>query len=102
MSKKSYDKYGLLLDRVLIKPIEETMSKGGLHLVHFDTPKGAKRGKVMAAGPGKHTPRGVLIPNTLKGGEVVLYGDHCGIPLDFTDEKLLMMNEADVIAIVVE
>lgn len=84
-----------LADRVLIKPApaEEKTASG------FIIPDSAKekplRGEVLAAGNGTKDETMVL-----KAGDQVLYGKYAGTELEIDGEKLLIMKQSDVLAVV--
>lgn len=74
---------------VLIKPDADALvSPGGIHL---SKPEDLSYGTVVAVGPGKHMDNGVLIAQTLKPGDRVIYhrpyGTDCVI--DSVKHKLL-------------
>jgi chaperonin GroES len=89
-----------ILDRILVKPIEESdITKGGLMLVQFDKKKPSE-GEVLAVGPGRMDENGKRKPLTIKKGDVVYYkGDYTGVPLEHDGKKFLMMKEEDIIGV---
>ena len=89
-----------LADRIVIKPAEaEERTKGGIIL-----PDTAKEkpvvGKVLAAGPGRHSDDGKLVPMEVKVGDQVLYGKYSGTEVTLDGEEYLIMRESDIFAIV--
>ena len=84
-----------LADRVLVEPAAaEEMTAGGIYIP--DTAKEKpQRGTVVAVGPGKKDE-----PTTVKEGDVVLYGKYSGTELSIEGKDLLIMKEADILAIV--
>ena len=89
-----------LADRVVIKPVAaEEKSKGGIIL-----PDTAKEkpvvGEVVAAGPGKKSEDGKLIPMELKVGDKVLYGKYSGTETTIDGQDYLIMRESDIFAVV--
>lgn len=89
-----------LADRIVVQvaPIEEKMSKGGLHI-----PVGAQqppqRGKVLAVGEGRYE-QGHLIPMKVQVGDTVLFGRYSGTEVELEFEEVLIIREPDVLAIV--
>lgn len=58
------------------------------------------QGKVIAVGTGKLTEEGKIIPLQVKVGDVVIYGKYSGTEINVNAETYLMMEKADVFAIV--
>jgi chaperonin GroES len=88
--------------RVVIKPLErEEMTKSGIVLP--DTAKEKpQEGKVLAVGPGERDEDGKRIPVELKVGDRVLYQKYAGTEFKLDDEELLVVQEKDVLAQIVE
>ena len=83
-----------LADRVLIRPeAAETTTKSGI-IIPDNAKEKPLRGEVIAAGKGTKDEEMVL-----KKGDHVLYGKYAGTELEFDGEKLLIMKQADVLAI---
>lgn len=84
-----------LASRVVVKPAaaEETTASG---IIIPDSAKEKQlKGEVVAVGPG--TKDEVM---EVSVGDVVLYGKYAGTELDIDGEDLLIMNQADILAIV--
>lgn len=83
-----------LADRVLVKPVaadEKTVSG----IIIPDTAKEKPlRGEVLAVGNGTKDEEMVL-----KVGDHVLYGKYAGTELELDGEKLLIMRQNDVLAV---
>jgi chaperonin GroES len=89
-----------LSDRVVIKsaPADEKV-QGGLYIP--DTAKEKpQKGEIMAAGPGKVSDDGKLIPMTVKVKDTVLYGKYSGTEVTIDNEEYLIIRESDILAIV--
>ena len=88
--------------RVVIKPLErEEMTKSGIVLP--DTAKEKpQEGKILAVGPGERDEDGKRIPVELKVGDRVLYQKYAGTEFKLDDEELLVLQEKDVLAQIVE
>ncbi|MBR1809214.1 MAG: co-chaperone GroES [Paludibacteraceae bacterium] len=84
-----------LADRVLIKPVAaEEKTVGGIIIP--DTAKEKPlRGEVLAVGKGTKDEEMVL-----KQGDQVLYGKYAGTELELDGEKLLIMRQSDVLAVI--
>lgn len=84
-----------LADRVVIRPAaaEEKTASG------FIIPDSAKekplRGEILAVGNGTKDEEMLL-----KAGDIVLYGKYAGTELELDGEKLLIMKQSDVLAII--
>lgn len=84
-----------LADRVLVRPVaaeEKTIS--GI-IIPDSAKEKPLRGEVIAVGNGTKDEAMVL-----KAGDQVLYGKYAGTELEFDGEKLLIMRQSDVLAVV--
>lgn len=84
-----------LADRVLVRPVAaETTTASG-----FIIPDSAKekplKGEVLAVGQGTKDEQMVL-----KAGDQVLYGKYAGTEIELDGEKLLIMRQSDVLAVI--
>lgn len=89
-----------LADRVLVRPIEqEERTKAGIVLP--DTAKEKPQvGLVLAAGAGRLQENGERQPLDVKAGDRILFGKYSGTEIKVDDEKLLLIGERDILAIV--
>lgn len=86
-----------LSDRVLIEPAKaEEVTSGGIIIPDSAKEKPLK-GKVKAVGNGTKDEEIVV-----KAGDTVLYGKYAGTEIEVDGEKLLMMRQSDILAIVNE
>lgn len=82
-------------DRVVVKPIEEeTKTSAGFYI--SAEPNAPTLAKVVAVGPGAKSKKGVLIPMSVKVGDVVCYNKSAGISVQIAGEDLLVLKEADI------
>jgi chaperonin GroES len=88
-----------LHDRVLIKRIEEEVSSGGIVIPDSAKEKPSK-GKVVAVGKGKPSPKGDRRPLDVKEGDVVLFGKYSGTEVKVGDEELIVMREEDILGVI--
>jgi len=89
-----------LQDRIIVKRVEEeTKTAGGLFIPETAKEK-PQRGKVVAAGNGKKTEDGKILPLDVKVGDVVLFGKYAGTEVKVDGEEYLMMREDDILAVV--
>lgn len=86
-----------LSDRVLIKPTpaeERTMS--GI-IIPDSAQEKPLRGTVIAVGPGTKD-----VEMAVKENDTVIYGKYSGSEIEIDGEKLILMRQNDILAVVVE
>ena len=84
-----------LADRVLVKPAPaEEKTVGGI-IIPDTAQENPSRGAVVAVGQGTKDETMVL-----KAGDNVLYGKYAGTEVEIDGEKLLIMRQSDVLAVV--
>ena len=89
-----------IADRVLVKPLEtEERSKGGV-IIPDTAKEKPQMGEVLAVGPGKIRDNGERQAPEVKKGDKVLYTSYAGTEVKVDDEKLLLMRESDILAVV--
>lgn len=90
-----------LRDRVVIRQVEEQkVSSGGIVLPGSAQEK-QTIGEVVAVGPGKASDSGAIVAMTVKVGDKVIFGQYSGQEVkDDKGEKLMVMREDDIIAII--
>ncbi len=99
MATKTSSSVSPLADRVMVRALEETETmRGGLFIP--DTAKEKPmQGEVLAVGPGRFE-KDKRVPMELKVGDKVLYGKYSGTEVTIDNEQLLILREADVLAVV--
>jgi len=99
MATKTSNTVTPLADRVVVRALEETeQMRGGLFIP--DTAKEKPmQGEVIAVGPGRFE-KDKRVPMELKVGDKVLYGKYSGTEVTIDSEQLLILREADVLAVV--
>ena len=86
--------------RVIVEPIEqEEMTAGGIILPETAKEK-PQEGKILAAGPGERDEDGERIPMDVRVGDKVLYAKYSGTEVKLDGEKLLILRESDILAVV--
>ncbi len=89
-----------LQDRIIVKRVEEeTKTAGGLFIPETAKEK-PQRGEIVAAGNGKKTEDGKVLPLDVKVGDVVLFGKYAGTEVKVDGCDYLMMREDDILAVV--
>ena len=84
-----------LSDNVVIKPILEEKTAGGI-LLPDSAKKEASTGKVLAVGPGRYID-GKVVPVDVKVGDTVLFS--YGKEIDHEDQKLMLVSETNIDAV---
>jgi chaperonin GroES len=87
-------------DRVVVKPIEQDeITAGGIMLP--DTAKEKpQEGKILAVGPGNRNDAGERVQLDVAVGDIVLYAKYAGTEIKLEGEKVLVLRESDILAIV--
>jgi chaperonin GroES len=89
-----------LHDRVIVRRIEEDQrTKGGI-IIPDTAKEKPQMGEVIAAGPGKKTEDGKLVPIDVKKGDKVLFTKYAGSDIKIEGEELLIMREEDILGII--
>jgi chaperonin GroES len=89
-----------LQDRIIVKRVEEeSKTAGGLFIPETAKEK-PQRGQIVAAGNGKKTEDGKVLPLDVKVGDVVLFGKYAGTEVKVDGDDYLMMREDDILAVV--
>jgi len=89
-----------LQDRVIVQRVDgEEKTKGGIII-----PDSAKEkpieGKIVAAGSGKLSDDGKLVPLGVKRGDRVLFGKYSGTEISLEGEEYLIMREEDILGVI--
>jgi len=88
-------------DRVIIEPLEAEAAKSAGGIFIPDTAKEKpQKGKVLAAGPGRTTDDGKLLPLPVKAGDTVIYSKYAGTEYKQDGKEYLIVREADILALV--
>ena len=89
-----------LADRLVVEPLEqEDVTSGGIFLPETAKEK-PQQGKVLAAGPGRVDDDGKRLNMEVKVGDRVLYAKYSGTEIKLDGKKVLILREADVLAVV--
>jgi chaperonin GroES len=89
-----------LSDRVVVKPLaNEEVTKSGIVLP--DTAKEKpQQGEVLSVGPGRTLDTGERVLPDVKTGDRVLFAKYSGTEFKLDQDELLILREADILAIV--
>ncbi len=86
-------------DRLVIKPLEEEeVTPSGIVLPETAKEK-PQKGEVMAVGPGARDEDGKRIPMDVSKGDKVLFAKYAGTEVKLDGEKMLILREGDILAI---
>ncbi|HRW09967.1 MAG TPA: co-chaperone GroES [Caldilineaceae bacterium] len=89
-----------LNDRLVVQPAKpEEQTSTGLLLPETAKEK-PQQGKVIAAGPGARDEDGERITLDVQVGDTVLYVKYSGTTIKLDSQEILILKEADVLAIV--
>ena len=77
----------------------EEVTAGGIVLPDTAREK-PQRGKVIATGPGKLLDSGQRGQLSVSKGDVVFYGKYSGTEIELNGEKLVIIHENDILAVV--
>lgn len=89
-----------LHDRILVRrTAEETKTAGGI-IIPDTAKEKPQRGEIVAAGKGRVSDDGKVMPLEVKVGDRVLFGKYSGTELKLNGEELLMMREEDILGII--
>jgi chaperonin GroES len=91
-----------LADRMLVKPLEEEeVTPGGIVLPETAKEK-PQKGEVLAVGPGARDDEGNRIAMDVSVGDKVLFAKYGGTEIKMDGDKLLILRESDILAILEE
>ena len=86
--------------RVVVEPVEqEEVTAGGIVLPETAKEK-PQKGKGLSIGPGERDDDGERIPMDVSVGDTVLYAKYAGTEIKIEGQKLLILKESDLLAIV--
>ena len=95
-------KFKPLGDRLVVKPLEEEqITPSGIVLPETAKEK-PQKGEVLSVGPGARDEDGDRIEMDVKVGDKILFAKYGGTELKVNGDKLLILRESDVLAIITE
>lgn len=92
-------KFRPLLDRVVIKRVEEDNKTAGGLIIPDTAKEKPSQGLIVAVGPGGRDDEGKPVTMTLKEGDRILFGKWAGTEIKVNGEDLLIMRESDVLGV---
>ncbi|RSJ03145.1 10 kDa chaperonin [Streptococcus sp. BCA20] len=84
----------------MVLEVEEKEQKVGGFVIAGAGQDATKTAKVVAVGEGIRTLNGELVAPSVKAGDTVLVESHVGTEVKDGEEKYLVVNEANILAIV--
>jgi chaperonin GroES len=84
-----------LHDRVIVRPAEKAEKTAGGIIIPDTAQDKPQQGEVVAVGNGRKDE-----PMTVKVGDVVLFGKYGGTEIELDGDKLLLLKESDIFAII--
>ena len=89
-----------LHDRVLVRREEEETKTAGGIVVPGSAAEKPSRGEVIAVGNGKIQENGDVRALDVKAGDKVSFGQYSGNTVKVDGEELLIMSEAEILAVI--
>jgi len=87
-------------DRLVVKPLEqEEVTPSGIVLPETAKEK-PQKGEVLAVGPGGRDDSGERIPMDVSVGDTVLFAKYGGTEIKLDGDKLLILRESDILALI--
>ena len=86
-------------DRILVQPTESKETKRSGIIIPDTAKEKPQEGKVIAAGKGKVSDDGKVLPMDVKTGDRILYGKYSGTEIKLDDVEHLIMHQDDVLGI---
>jgi chaperonin GroES len=91
-----------LADRLVVRPLEsEEVTPSGIVLPETAKEK-PQKGEVLSVGPGARDEDGKRIVMDVRVGDKVLFAKYAGTEIKMDSEKLLILRESDILAILEE
>ncbi len=89
-----------LADNVLVKPMDADKKTASGIILPDSAKEKPQIGEVKAIGPGFITPKGVLIPMSVKVGQKVMYKKWGGDEVKVENEDWMIVKQGDILAII--
>ncbi|MCD6292986.1 MAG: co-chaperone GroES [Deltaproteobacteria bacterium] len=88
-----------LQDRIIVKRTEEEEKTAGGIIIPDAAKEKPMQGEVVAAGKGKVSEDGKVMPLDVKVGDKILFGKYAGTEVKLDGEDYLIMREDDVLGV---
>ena len=87
-------------DRLLVRPVEKNEERKSGLIIPDTAKEKPQTGEVVAAGKGKVTDDGKVLPMDVKVGDKILYGKYSGTEIKIDDVEHLILSQDDVLGII--
>ena len=88
-------------DQVIVEvPPRKEITSGGTIIPSTATKERAEEGVVVAVGTGKVSPKGILIPMSVKRGDKILFSKYGYSEITIGDKEYVIIRNEDVLAII--
>ena len=89
-----------LADRVVVEPSQgEERTESGLYIPETAKEK-PQEGTIIAVGPGRRDDSGTRTALDVEVGQTVMYAKYGGTEIKIDGQKLLILKESDILAVV--
>jgi chaperonin GroES len=89
-----------LHDKVLVKRTEEDETSSGGIILSAAAKEKPSQGEVISVGPGKKLESGDLVPDNVKAGDTVIFGQYGGNEVKLDGEDYLILSESDIFGVI--
>jgi chaperonin GroES len=86
-------------DRVLVRALEKKDEVRGGLIIPDTAKEKPQEGEIIAAGKGKISEDGKLIPMDVKAGDRILYGKYSGTEVKIEGQEYLIMHQDDILGL---
>ena len=86
-------------DRVLVRPLDKDKQERGGLIIPDTAKEKPQEGEVVAAGKGKVSDDGKVLPMDVKAGDKILYGKYSGTEIKIDDQEYLIMHQDDILGV---
>ena len=93
-------KFRPLLDRVLLKRVEEDKKTSGGIIIPDTAKEKPSQGQVVAVGPGGRDEDGKVIQMSVKVGDRVLFAKWSGTEVKVDGEDFLIIKESEILGVI--
>ena len=87
-------------DKLVVKRLESNEKTAGGIVLPDAARQKPQQGRVLSVGDGRMLPDGSRVAHEVSEGDRVVFGSYAGSEVAIDDEKLLILNADDVLAIV--
>ncbi len=89
-----------LHDRVVVRRMDGEQKSAGGVIIPDTAQEKPMEGEIVSVGPGARNEKGDIVPVAVKAGDRVLFGKWSGTEVKLGGEDLLIMKEADLMAVI--